>query len=177
MKLTLQSVLTVLAFTLLTGFVYPLALTGLAALTVQAKGNPDLIGRAWDTPEHFWSRPSATSPDPYNGASSSGSNLGPLSETLAANVQRRVDALHAVGDVGAPPVDLVTASASGLDPHISPAAAHYQQARIARIRGIPEQRVAQLVDQHTEARALGIFGEPRVNVSVLNRALDALQGE
>ncbi|MBC7792974.1 MAG: potassium-transporting ATPase subunit C [Clostridia bacterium] len=173
--------LTVIVFTGLTGFVYPLAVTGFAQLAMHddAEGDPDLLGRASETVDYFWSRPSATSPDPYNGAASSGSNLGPLSETLVANVQRRVDALCAANvalnlECGAPPVDLVTASASGLDPHISPEAAHYQAARIARARGVERQSVDDLIAAGTEGRTFGLFGAPRVNVSILNRALDVL---
>lgn len=172
MKVAIQSALTVIIFTVLTGFLYPLAVAGIAHVA-GAKPDQDLIGREWTEPKYFWSRPSATSPTPYN-AASSGSNLGPLSETLAANIQRRVDALHEAGDIGAPPIDLITASASGLDPHISPEAARYQLARVARVRGLDASRLAAVVDAHVEGRLAGVFGEPRVNVAVLNRALDAL---
>jgi K+-transporting ATPase ATPase C chain len=135
-----------------------------------------LIGQNFSDPKYFWSRPSATSPQPYNGTASSGSNMGPLNPALTDAVKAHIDALHAADpDNKAPiPVDLVTASASGLDPHISIAAANYQAARVARVRGLDPKKVQALVDQHTEGRALGFFGEPRVNVLELNLALDAL---
>lgn len=174
------------ALTLITGFLYPLVITGIAQILFprQANGSlilidgkpvgSSLIGQPFAAPKYFWGRPSATSPFPYNAAASSGSNLGPTNDALIKAVQARIDALKAV-DPGNPlpiPVDLVTASASGLDPHISPAAAEYQVRRIARVRGLDETDVRRLVAQHMEGRQLGVLGEPRVNVLTLNLALD-----
>lgn len=175
-------------FTLLLGLGYPLAVTGVAQAVFPRQANGSvvlrdgkavgsaLIGQTFDEPKYFWSRPSATAPQPYNAAASSGSNLGPLSETLRTAVAGRVAALRA-SDPGNPlpiPVDLVTASASGLDPHVSPAAAHWQVRRIARVRGLDPARVDALVTQYTSGRQLGLLGEPRVDVLGLNLALDAL---
>jgi potassium-transporting ATPase KdpC subunit len=171
----------------ITGVVYPLAVTGAAKLAFPAQaagslvlkdGKPVgsmLIGQSFADPKHFWSRPSATSPRPNNGAGSSGSNLGPLNPALLDAVKGRVGALKAAdpGNSLPVPVDLVTASASGLDPHISRAAADYQAARVARTRNLPQALVQALVEQHTEGALLGFLGEPRVNVLVLNLALDA----
>lgn len=172
--------------TLITGFLYPLAITGIAQVLFpqQANGSlividgqpvgSSLIGQPFDAPKYFWGRPSATAPFPYNAAASSGSNLGPTNEALIKAVQIRIDALKAA-DPGNPlplPVDLVTASGSGLDPHISPASAAYQVRRVARARKMEEDAVRQLVSQHTEGRQWGILGEPRVNVLALNLALD-----
>lgn len=183
------AVMMVLMLTAITGLVYPLAVTGLAQLLFphQANGSlivrdgttigSELIGQYFDAPEYFWGRPSATSPFPYNAAASSGSNLGPTNPTLAEAVHVRIAALR-VADPGndAPiPVDLITASGSGLDPHISPASAAYQVKRVARTRGIEEGLVRQLVDQHTEGRQFGFLGERRVNVLLLNLALDGLK--
>jgi K+-transporting ATPase ATPase C chain len=136
-----------------------------------------LVGQPFSDAKYFWGRGSATGPMPYNGAASSGSNQGPLNPALEDAVQGRVKALReAGGPSGQPiPVDLVTASGSGLDPHISPAAAAYQAGRVAKARGIPEARVTELVAQHTEGRQLGLLGEPRVNVLTLNLALDKLR--
>jgi len=174
--------------TLIVGVVYPLVVTGVAqlvfphqangSLIVGKDGKPvgsELIGQPFSDPKHFWSRPSATSPQPYNGGSSGGSNLGPTNPALADAVRGRIEALRAADpDAKAPvPVDLVTASGSGLDPHISVAAAKYQVNRVARARGLPPERVSALVDQHTEQPLLPFLGEPVVNVLRLNLALDA----
>jgi len=175
-------------FTLLTGVIYPLAMTSLAQIVFpwQANGSlieqdgrvvgSALIGQAFDAPQYFWGRPSATAPFPYNATASSGSNLGPSNPALIEAVQARIAALRAADpDNSEPiPVDLVTASASGLDPHISIAAALYQTSRIAHARGLDVAVVNQLVAKHTEGRQLGLLGKPRVNVLQLNLALDAL---
>ncbi|HEX7600844.1 MAG TPA: potassium-transporting ATPase subunit KdpC [Polyangiaceae bacterium] len=175
--------------TLLTGVVYPLLVTGIAkvAFADQANGSlivdhgkvvgSRLIGQPFEDPKYFWGRLSATGPTAYNGGASSGSNLGPTNEALTKNAQARIDALRAADPTTTSPVpvDLVTSSASGLDPHITPAAALYQVARVARVRGKDEARVRQLVQAHTEGRALGVLGEPVVNVLLLNRALDDLK--
>ncbi|MBT2320930.1 potassium-transporting ATPase subunit KdpC [Variovorax paradoxus] len=171
----------------LTGVVYPLAVTGAAQAVFPAQaagslvvrdGKPvgsTLIGQNFQDPKHFWGRPSATAPMPYNAGASSGSNLGPLNPALTDAVKGRIEALRAAdpGNTQPVPVDLVTASASGLDPHISPAAARYQAARVARLRGMPADRVEQLIDDHTEGPLWGLVGEPRVNVLALNLALEA----
>jgi potassium-transporting ATPase KdpC subunit len=170
----------------LTGVVYPLVVTGIAQLAfpraasgslIVADGKTvgsDLIGQPFDDPKYFWSRPSATSPQPYNGMSSSGSNLGPRNPALADAVKDRIKALRDAdpGNDALVPVDLVTASGSGLDPHISVAAASYQAARVAKVRNVPLTQVQALVAAHTENRSLGLLGEARVNVLGLNRALD-----
>jgi len=164
-------------FTLLTGLAYPLAVTGFAQLAfpAQAQGNTLLIGQEFSQPGHFWGRLSATGPVPYNAGASSGSNLGPTAKKLEEAVSARIEALRKAdpGNTALIPADLVTASGSGLDPHISPAAARYQAGRVARARGLDPQQVEALVVQHTEGRTLGILGEPRVNVPALNAALDA----
>jgi potassium-transporting ATPase KdpC subunit len=170
-----------------TGIAYPLAITGIAKVTmpfqaggsiVQKDGKPVgslLIGQSFSDAKHFWSRPSATSPGPNNATSSGGSNLGPSNPALVDAVKGRVDALRAADpDNKAPiPVDLVTASGSGLDPEISVAAARYQAARIARARGIAPERVDAVIAEHSKAQMLGFLGEPRVNVLELNMALDS----
>lgn len=180
-----------LVLTALTGVLYSLMLTGIAQIIFPAQANgtlieqdgkaigSQLIGQPFDDPRYFWGRPSATSPFPYNAAASSGSNLGPSSAELREIVRQRVEALRAAGpDSALPvPVDLVTTSASGLDPHISVAAARYQVPRVARARGLPEETLLKLINQHTAGRALGFLGEPRVNVLALNLALDAVQVE
>ncbi len=165
-------------FTLLTGAAYPALVTGVAQLAfpVQANGDPSLVGRAVSEPRDFFGRPSATTP-PYNAAASSGSNLGPLNPALAQAVAARVKALQELdpGNTTPIPVELVTASASGLDPHLSPQGALYQVPRVARLRGLTEAEVRALVDRETEDRTFGLLGEPRVNVQRLNLALDALE--
>ena len=155
--------------TVITGLVYPLAITlaGGAVFPKQAKGDPDLIGKAFDQPRYFWPRPSATSPGPYNLAASSGSNLGPLSPDLRKAMAERRARLG--GDA---PVDLLTASGSGLDPHITPAGAYFQAARVAAARGMAEADVRRLIAEVEEGRQWGFLGEPRVNVVHLNRRLD-----
>ncbi len=171
--------------TLLTGIVYPLALTGMSQLLMPQNANGSLmlkngkaigstlIGQSFGDPGNFWSRPSATAPMPYNGTASGGSNLGPTNPALIDAVKARVQALHAADpDNRAPiPVDLVTASGSGLDPDISPAAAAYQVARVAKARGMSVAAVRRLVEQYTQQRQFGILGEARVNVLKLNAAL------
>ena len=136
----------------------------------------ELIGQSFTKPGHFWGRPSATAPMPYNASASGGSNLGPTNPALTDAVKARIEALRAAdpGNIRPVPVDLVTASASGLDPHISPAAAAYQTERVARARSLPVAPVQALVQQHTENPWLGVLGEPRVNVLALNLSLDAL---
>ena len=175
-----------IALSVLTGLIYPAVVTGVAQLVFprQANGSlivkdgkvvgSSLIGQPFDDPKYFWGRPSATSPFPYNAASSSGSNQGPTNPALHEAVKGRVEALRAADpDNKAPvPVDLVTASGSGLDPHISPAAALYQVGRVARARKLDETAVRRLVEQHTEGRQWGFLGEPRVDVLALNLALD-----
>jgi K+-transporting ATPase ATPase C chain len=170
------ALLAFLALTFVTGFLYPLAVISFAQLFPrQAGGDPALIGQPFSDPKYFWSRPSATGPMPYNGAVSSGSNQGPLNKALAEAVAERIKALRDAdpGNTRPVPADLVTASASGLDPHISPQAAEYQLARVARARKIDEAKVRELVAAHTEGRTFGLLGEPRVNVKSLNVALDA----
>jgi len=168
---------------------YPLLVTGIAQLTmshaangsiVERDGKPvgsELIGQPFSDPKYFWSRPSATAPMPYNAGASSGSNQGPLNPALAESVKSRVEALRAAdpGNPAAVPVDLVTASASGLDPHISPAAADYQVPRVAKARGLLPERVQAVVAEFTRGRQLGFLGEPVVQVLPLNLALDRLR--
>ena len=177
-----------LLLSLITGLLYPLLVAGIAGVLfpnaaqgsmVKRNGElagSELIGQSFSDPKHFWSRPSATSPMPYNAANSSGSNLGPSNPALAAAVKSRITALRSAdpGNTGPIPVDLATASASGLDPHISRAAADYQLARVARARGLAAAEVRTLLDKHTEGALFGFIGETRVNVLALNLALDAL---
>ena len=175
--------------TLVTGLAYPYAVNGLAQATFPAEAagslivrdgklvGSSLVGQHFTDPGHFWGRPSATGPQPYNGAASSGSNQGPLNPALADAVKARIAALRVADpDNTAPvPVDLVTASGSGLDPHLSPAAAEYQVARVARARGLDPEDVRALVAQHRSEPQFGLFGDARVNVLTLNLALDALR--
>ncbi len=188
MKELRTAILMLVVLTVVTGVIYPLLVTSVAqtVFPAQAAGSlivndgkvvgSALIGQPFDDPKYFWTRLSATSPSPYNGGSSSGSNFGPLSDALHDAIQARVAALReAQPNDGRPiPVDLVTASGSGLDPHVSPAAAYYQVPRVARARGLNEVRVRALVGEHVEGRQLGFLGEPRVNVLRLNLALDGL---
>ena len=181
------AVVSFLLLTLLTGIVYPLVVTGISQglMPGQANGSliikdgkpvgSSLIGQSFSDPKYFWSRPSATGPVPYNAGASSGSNQGPTNPALMDAVKGRVQALRDADPANQQPVpvDLVTASASGLDPHISPAAAEYQLARVARVRNLNPDTVRKLVAEHTEGRQFGILGEPRVNVLELNLALDA----
>ena len=175
-----------LALTVVTGVLYPAVVTlaGRLAFASQVGGSilerdgravgSRLLGQPFSAPGYFWSRPSATGPMPYNGAASSGSNLGPSNPSLAAAVTARIEALRAAdpGNGRPVPADLVTASGSGLDPHISVAGAEYQIERVARARGLDPAAVAGLVREHTQARTFGVLGEPRVNVLELNLALD-----
>jgi K+-transporting ATPase ATPase C chain len=177
-----------LFFTVLTGLLYPLAITGIAqaAFARTASGSivsqdgkaigSSLIGQNFSDPKYFWGRPSATTPQPYAGTGSTGSNLGPLNPALIDGVKGRIQALHAVDAANSAPipVDLVTASASGLDPEESVAAALYQAPRVARVRGLAENEVRSLIGNQARGRAFGILGEPRVNVLALNLALDGL---
>jgi K+-transporting ATPase ATPase C chain len=178
---------TLLLLTLITGVLYPLAITGIAQVLYphQANGSlilkdgraigSDLIGQPFEAPEYFWGRLSATQPFPYNAAASSGSNVGPTNPELLKAVEARIKALHEMdpGNTQPIPVDLVTASGSGLDPHISVAAALYQVPRVARARGLSQEQVRALVEEYTEGRQWGLFGEPRVNVLRLNLALSS----
>ncbi len=185
-KLIRQSIMMLVLLSIVTGIAYPLAVTGAAQLLfprqangslVMEHGKPvgsSLIGQSFTEPKYFWGRPSATAPMANNGASSSGSNQGPSNPALTEAIQQRIDALRAVdpGNAAPVPVDLVTASGSGLDPDISPAAAQYQIARVARVRGMTEANVQAMVDRATSGRQFGVLGEPRVNVLALNMALD-----
>lgn len=194
-QIIVPSIVSLIFFTILTGILYPAVITGIAqavfpyqangSLITDANGNvigSELIGQQFSNPAYFWGRLSATGPVPYNAAASSGSNYGPLNPALIGDggaVPSRVQALHdaeaaaGVDNTQPVPVDLVTASGSGLDPEISPAAAQYQVARVAALRSIDAATLQKLVDQYTEGRTLGILGEPRVNVLKLNLALDA----
>jgi len=169
------ALLLLVVFTVLTGVVYPALITAAAHVVPSHAAE---VGQAFTSPAYFWSRPSGIATFPYDARTSSGSNLGPLNPALADAVKARVDALRAADPANtAPvPVDLVTASGSGLDPDLSPAAAYYQVARVARARGRTADELRRLVDTHVEERTLGILGERRVDVVRLNRALDALTG-
>jgi K+-transporting ATPase ATPase C chain len=179
---SIQAIRALVVFTVITGLAYPLVVTGISQVLFKDQANgslivhndkivgSSLIGQPFSDPKYFWGRPSATSPMPYNGAASSGSNQGPTNPALKEAVEGRIKDHGGKTPV---PADLVTASGSGLDPHLSPAAAEYQVPRISKARGIPEERLRELVQRHTEGRQLGILGEPRVNVLRLNLALDA----
>jgi K+-transporting ATPase ATPase C chain len=180
------AVVILIALTVVTGVVYPLLVTGLAQVIFPTQANGSLIvrdgkplgsaliGQPFDDPKYFWGRLSATAPFAYNAGASSGSNYGPINPALHAAAKARIDALREAdpGNTAPVPVDLATASGSGLDPHISPAAALYQVPRVAKARGIDPAQVRRLVEQHVEGRQLDILGEPRVNVLRLNLALD-----
>lgn len=188
MTLVRQSVFVFLVLTVLTGVVYPLLVTGVAQVVFPHQANGSLIerdgkivgsaliGQQFDDAKYFSSRPSATGPTPYNAAASTGSNYGPTNPAQLDAVKARVESLKQTnpGQSETIPIDLVTASGSGLDPHISPASAEYQIARVAKARGLDEKAVRDLVTAHAEGRTLGLLGEPRVNVLELNLALDAL---
>lgn len=181
------SVVVLALMSLLTGAAYPLVVTALAQVVLPSQANGSLvvaggepvgsalIGQPFSRPGYFWGRPSATAPTPYNAAASGGSNLGPLNPDLARNARSRIEAMqrHDPAMTGFP-VDLVTASGSGLDPHISPAAAESQVRRVAAARGLDENEVRRVVRRHTEGRQFGVLGEPRVNVLLLNLALDGV---
>ena len=190
MKNALRPVLVLFAaLTIVTGVIYPAVVTALSSIAFehQADGSlimkdgkavgSELIGQQFDAPYYFWGRLSATSPQPYNATSSGGSNLGPTNPALLDEIKGRISALHDAdpSNTAAIPVDLVTSSASGLDPEISPAAAAYQAARVAKARGLTLDAVTALIEQNTQNRQLGLLGEPRVNVLALNLALDAAQ--
>jgi len=188
-KLLRQSFVLLLLMTVITGVLYPLAATGLAQLIFPHQANGSLvvkdgkpvgsalIGQSFTDPKYFWGRPSATSPNAYNASASSGSNQGPTNPALTDAVKQRIAALRAAdpGNTAPVPVDLVTASGSGLDPEISLAAAQYQLARVAQARGLSTSQVQALVNEYTSGRQLGVLGEPRVNVLQLNLALDRPQ--
>ncbi len=182
------TIISLILFTILTGMIYPFAVTGISQLLFPGKANgslikkegkvvgSELIGQPFSDPKYFWSRLSATGPYAYNAGASTGSNYGPLNPALLDAVKKRVQDLKAADSMNTNPipVDLVTASGSGLDPHISIAAALYQTSRVARIRGLSEGQVRSLIDQNTDGRQLGFLGEPGVNVLRLNLALDEL---
>ncbi|HTV85149.1 MAG TPA: potassium-transporting ATPase subunit KdpC [Dyella sp.] len=190
-RLIRNAVSMLLVMTFIAGIAYPLVATGVAQILfphqangslIERNGKPigsQLIGQWFDDPRYFWGRPSATTPQPDNGTASNGSNLGPTNPALRDAVQQRIDALRKAdpGNTAPVPVDLVTASGSGLDPQISPAAAQYQIARVARVRRLDVAQVRALVAQFTQGRQWGLLGEPRVNVLQLNLALDGLQGK
>jgi K+-transporting ATPase ATPase C chain len=181
-----NTIMSLLLFTVLTGIMYPLAVTGIAQAIFPSQANgsiitknskavgSSLLGQQFEDGKYFWGRLSATSPYPYNGAASSGSNLGQNNPDLMKTVQTRIQALHAAdpSNQGEIPIDLVTASGSGLDPHISLAAAEYQSHRVAKARGLDEADVRTLIVKHTQGRLLSVIGEPMVNVLELNLSLD-----
>lgn len=186
------SIRSLVVLSVVTGIAYPLSMTGLAQVLFphQANGSlivkdgkavgSELIGQPFDDPKYFWGRLSATGPVAYNGAASSGSNLGPLNPALTKAAQDRIDALKKANlgpeNNNPVPVDLVTASGSGLDPHITLAAAQYQLKRVAMVRGVPESKVEELIHENTDGRFLGLLGETGVNVLKLNLALDRMKG-
>jgi potassium-transporting ATPase KdpC subunit len=199
LRLIRPAIVVLVALTVITGLVYPLAMTGIAQLLFphQAQGSlierngtvvgSELVGQVFESDKYFHGRPSATTapdpndstktvPAPYNAANSGGSNLGPSNKALVDRVQGDMDKLKQENSSAPVPADLVTTSASGLDPHISPEAALFQVPRIAKARNLPEDRIRELVSDHTEGRFLGLLGEPRVNVLLLNLALDHLAG-
>jgi K+-transporting ATPase ATPase C chain len=183
------AIVSLLLLTLITGVIYPLLITVIAQIIFPNQSNGSLIvssgkvvgstliGQPFDDPKYFWGRLSATSPQPYNAASSSGSNLGPTNPALTDTVKARIDALRAADPTTTQPVpiDLVTASGSGLDPNISPAAAYYQARRVANARNLSEAQVRTLIDRFTESRTFGVLGETRVNVLQLNLALNGVK--
>jgi potassium-transporting ATPase KdpC subunit len=183
------AILMLLVMSVLTGLAYPLVITGIAQVVFPTQANGSLIyegdkavgsslvGQPFDDPKYFWSRPSATAPYPYNAGSSSGSNVGPIEPNLFTAVKGRIEALRQAGADNDQliPVDLVTSSSSGLDPHISPAAAAYQMSRVAQARDLDEASLRRFVAAHTQGRTLNLWGEPRVNVVELNLALDRLK--
>jgi potassium-transporting ATPase KdpC subunit len=187
-RLLRNSLMMLLVMTIITGIAYPLLVTGLSQLLFPSQANGSLIakngqpigstliGQSFTEPKYFWGRPSATSPQANNGTGSGGSNLGPTNPALADAVKERIAALQSAdpGNRAPVPVDLVTSSGSGLDPEISPAAAQYQLARVAKARGLSDAQLSLLIAQATSGRQLGLLGEPRVNVLQLNLALDAL---
>jgi potassium-transporting ATPase KdpC subunit len=191
MNIIRPSIVSLFVFTVLTGIIYPLGVTGIAQLLFPAQANGSiimkngkpvgsaLIGQPFDDPKYFWGRLSATAPFPYNSAASSGSNLAQSNPALLEQAKVRIEALRKADPLSgaAVPADLVSASGSGLDPHISPAAAEFQVSRIAKVRGLEEAKVRNVVAHHTEGRQLGILGEPRINVHTLNLALDELRSE
>lgn len=180
------ALVSLLLLSAVTGLIYPMAVTGIAQMTMPREANgslieekgrlvgSELIGQSFTSPKYFWGRPSATGPMSHNAANSAGANQGPLNPALEAAVKARVEALRAAdpGNTAPVPVDLVTASASGLDPHISMAAARYQAPRVARERGLSVKDVQRLIEDHAEPTDLRVLGEPRVNVLKLNLALD-----
>jgi K+-transporting ATPase ATPase C chain len=183
------AIVSYIALTIITGLIYPLAVTGVAQVVFPQQANGSLliqngkpvgsvlIGQSFDDPKYFWGRLSATSPYPFNASASGGSNLGPTNQALIDEVQARIDALRTADPNNQTPipVDLVTSSGSGLDPNISVASALYQIPRVARVRGLSETQVRALVEQYTEGRQFGFIGEPRVNVLELNLALDVVK--
>jgi potassium-transporting ATPase KdpC subunit len=188
MRLTRPAVSLLIVMTIVLGLLYPLLVAGVAKIAFRSEADGSLvyrdgklvgstlIGQSFSDPAHFWGRPSATTPQPYNALGSTGSNLGPLNPALVKQVEDNVKALRSAdpGNHRPVPVDLVTASASGLDPHITPAAAYYQAARVARARSLPIAQVTALIASHEENALLGVLGERRVNVLELNLALDRL---